>query len=165
MDFREGDPVMHWTYGLGQIVRLEERDLSGSKTLYYAVQVRDLTVWVPADGKTDSRLRHPTPESGFEQVLAILSSPGEPLPDDRNERRIRLLELVKDGRAESLCRIIRDLSVHQTIRPLNDNDQALLKQARTALLGEWGFVLSITPEQAEIELHRLLASRLLKMED
>ena len=158
MDFHEGDPVMHWTYGLGQIVRLEERALSGPKTLYYAVQVRDLTVWVPADGKLGSRLRSPTAESGFERRLAILSGPGEPLPDDRNERRTRLHELLKDGRAESLCQIIRDLSAYQKGRPLNDNDQTLLKQSRNALLEEWGFVLSITHAQAELELHRLLAS-------
>jgi RNA polymerase-interacting CarD/CdnL/TRCF family regulator len=34
MSFHEGDAVMHWTYGLGQIVRLEERELFGSKALY-----------------------------------------------------------------------------------------------------------------------------------
>ena len=31
MNFHEGDTVMHWTYGLGQIIKLEERDLYGSK--------------------------------------------------------------------------------------------------------------------------------------
>lgn len=34
MNFHEGDTVMHWTYGLGQIISLEERDLLGLKTLY-----------------------------------------------------------------------------------------------------------------------------------
>jgi RNA polymerase-interacting CarD/CdnL/TRCF family regulator len=85
MNFQEGDPVMHWVYGFGQVVQLEERDISGSRVLYYAVKVRDLTVWVPADGKLDSRLRAPTSQSKFKQLLAILSSPGESLPDDRHE--------------------------------------------------------------------------------
>jgi hypothetical protein len=39
-----------------------------------------------------------------------------------------------------------------------DNDQMILKQTRNILLGEWAFVLSITPAQAEHELHRLLTS-------
>ena len=155
MNFHEGDPVMHWTYGLGQIVRLEERALSGPKTLYYAVQVGDMTVWVPADEKLSSRLRSPTSESGFKKLLSILSSPSEPLPDDRHERRTHLLELLKDGHAESLCRIIRDLSAYPK---RNDNDQTILKQAQNTLLGEWGFVLSITHAQAAVEMHRLLAS-------
>src|SRR6266545_1607845 len=110
MNFNAGDTVMHWTYGIGQIVNLEERDLSGSKALYYAVQVRDLTVWVPADGKVGSRLRSPTPKSRFKRLLAFLSSPSEPLPEDRLERRTHLLELLKDGRPESRCQVIRDLS-------------------------------------------------------
>ncbi len=155
MNFHEGDTVMHWTYGLGQIIRLEERAVSGSKTLYYAVQVGDMTVWVPADENLGSRLRSPTSESGFKKLLAILSGPGEPLPIDRYERRTHLLELLKDGRAESLCKIIRDLSA-STKR--NDNDQSILRQAQNTLLGEWGFVLSITHAQASVEMHRLLAS-------
>lgn len=158
MEFHTGDTVMHWTYGLGQIVHLEVRDLSGSKTLYYAVQMQEMTVWVPVDGQLGNRLRLPTPESGFKQLHAILSSPGEPLPEDRLERRSRLLALHKDGRAESLCQIIRDLSAYQKKRSLNDNDRMLLKQSRNALLGEWGFVLSISRAQAEFELYRLLAS-------
>ena len=160
MNFHKGDTVMHWTHGIGQIVNLEERALSGSKTIYYVVQVRDMTVWVPADSKVGARLRAPTPKLRFERLLAILSSPSEPLPEDRLERKTHLLELLQDGRPESLCQVIRDLSAYQKqqVRPLNDNDRLTLKQARNTLLGEWGFVLSITHAQAEHELQRLLRS-------
>ncbi|HEX2995532.1 MAG TPA: CarD family transcriptional regulator [Anaerolineales bacterium] len=158
MNFHKGDTVMHWTYGIGQILNLEERAIEGSKTIYYVVQVRDMTVWVPADSKVKSRLRSPTPKLRFQRLLAILSSPSEPLPEDRLERKTRLLELLEDGRPESLCRVIRDLSAYQKqqVRPMNDNDQMILKQSRNTLLGEWGFVLSITHAQAEHELHHLL---------
>lgn len=165
MNFHTGDTVMHWTYGIGQIVNLEERSISGSKTLYYAVQVGDMTVWVPADKKLGSRLRTPSSKSHFQQLLAILSRPSEPLPEDRLERKTRLMELLQDGRPESLCQVIRDLTAYQKqqVRPLNDNDQMVLKQSRKTLLGEWGFVLSITPAQADHELHRLLTSEPLKI--
>lgn len=164
MNFHPGDMVMHWTYGIGQIVNLEERALAGSKAVYYVVQVRDMTVWVPADSKVGSRLRTPTSKSRFQHLLAILSRPSEPLPDDRLERKTRLLQLLQDGRPESLCQVIRDLTAYQKqqVRPLNDNDQMVLKQSRNTLLGEWGFVLSLTHAQAEHELHRLLTSVLLE---
>jgi RNA polymerase-interacting CarD/CdnL/TRCF family regulator len=165
MEFHAGDTVMHWTYGLGQIVRREERVLSGSKILYYAVQIQDMTVWVPMDDQLESRLRTPTPESGFKRMLAILSGPGNPLPEDRLERRSRLLVLLKDGRAESLCQIIRDLSAYQKTHRLNDNDKMLLKQSRNALVGEWEFVLSVSHAQAEFELYRLLASGPLEIKE
>lgn len=157
MNFHEGDTVMHWTYGLGQIIRLEERNLSGVKTLYYAVQIRDMTVWVPSDGELQHRLRALTSKSGFKELIAILSKPGEPLPDDRQERKAHLLGLFRDGRTQSLCHIIRGLHTYQKVRSLNDSDQNILKQARSSLMGEWGFVLSLTPAQAEHELHHWLA--------
>ena len=166
MNFYKGDMVMHWSHGIGQIVNLEERALAGSKAVYYVVQVRDMTVWVPADSKVGSRLRPPTPKGRFQRLLAILSSPSEPLPEDRLERKTHLLKLLQDGRPESLCQIIRDLSAYQKHlgKPMNDNDQMVLKQARNTLLGEWGFVLSITQAQAEHELYRLLTSESLEME-
>lgn len=160
MNFSDNEVVMHWAYGLGRIVHLEERDLFGSKSLYYAVQIGELTVWVPADDDLDTRLRPPMNESEFKRLLPILSSPGEALPDDRNERRLHLKKLLKDGRAETLFRIVRDLSAYQNVKPLNDNDQSLLKQVRAVLLGEWSFALSLTPLQAEREMRQLLSGTL-----
>ena len=157
MEFHEGDIVMHWTYGLGKVIQLEERNLSGENALYYAVQIGEITIWVPADEKIDSRLRRPTLETKFIQLLTILSGPGEALPIDRQERKLLLAEWLKNGRAESLCRVIRSLSTYRNLHPLNDSDQAFLKRSQNALLGEWGYALSVTPMQAEMELNRLLA--------
>lgn len=158
MDFHIGDTVVHWTYGLGHVIRLEERAVSGQNTLYYAVEVGDMTVWVPADDQLQKRLRPPTPGTKFKRLFAILSGPSRPLPEDRHERKLHMLELLRDGSAESLCRVIRDLSAYAQVRPLNDNDQAIMKRLQTALLSEWGFALSVAPQEAEQHLRRLLAS-------
>ena len=58
--YHRGDAVMHWTYGLGSVVRLETRELLGQKMLYYAIQVGDMTVWVPNDDQLPIRLRRPS---------------------------------------------------------------------------------------------------------
>jgi RNA polymerase-interacting CarD/CdnL/TRCF family regulator len=155
--FRKGDTVMHWTYGLGKIVRLENRQLLGHKTTYYAVQVGDMTVWVPADDQLDQRLRKPSSKAQLRKLRLLLSRSGVTLPIDRHERKTMLLEMLKDGRAESLCRVIRSLVSFSKTHPLNDNDQALLKRAQTALLAEWGHALDVTPQQAEVQLKRLLS--------
>lgn len=165
MNFHEGDTVMHWSYGLGQILRLEERDLSGSKTLYYEVRIQDLTVWVPSDNELEHRLRPPISKTGLDELFAILSNPGEPLPDDRQERKSRLMEYLRDGSTQSLCRIISGLYAYRKLRSLNENDKSILKQSRNALLGEWEFVLSMTPAQAEHELHHWLVSEPEKMKE
>ncbi len=158
MNFKIGDPVMHWNFGLGQVVGLEEQELSGKKTVYYAVKVRDLTVWVPEDENLTNRLRPPTSVAGFEHLFAILAGSRELLPTDRMQRKTRLLEQLSDGRAESLCRVVRDLSAYRQGKPFNESEQYLLKRAQNVLLDEWGFSLSISTFQAEAGLSRLLNS-------
>ncbi|MFH1183944.1 MAG: CarD family transcriptional regulator [Chloroflexota bacterium] len=156
--YRRGDAVMHWTYGLGTIVRLENRELLGQKTLYYAVQVGDMTVWVPNDDQLLIRLRRPSSKGQLRKLRTLLGRSGVTLPQDRHERKTLLMELLKDGRAESLCKVIRSLVVYGKNHPLNDNDQALLRRAQTALLAEWSHALSVTPAQAELQLRRLIGT-------
>lgn len=158
MELRAGDPVMHWTYGFGHVVGVEERVISDRKTVYYAISIRDMTVWVPDDDQLETRLRPPTSKSEFKKLFTILTGNSEPLPDDRQERKIWLVEKLKDGRAASLCRVLRDLTSFQQAHPLNDNDQNLMKRSRQALLGEWTHSLSVPPVEAETELRRLLES-------
>jgi RNA polymerase-interacting CarD/CdnL/TRCF family regulator len=156
MNIHKGDSVMHCTHGLGKVVQLEERELSGQATLYYAIQIGDMTVWVPADEMLETRLRLPTPASEFERLKGTLSDPGEPLPNDRRERKTLLLEWLKDGRTESLFRVVCSLSTYRQDHSLNLDEQTILKRTKNTLVSEWGHAMSVTPAQAEIELYRLL---------
>ena len=156
MNLHEGDSVIHSTHGLGKVVRLEERTLSGESLQYYAIQIGDMTIWVPADDMLESRLRFPTRPAEFKRLMGILSRPGEPLPADRRERKTLLLERLRDGRAESHFRVIRSLATYRQDHALNMDEQALMERSQHALVGEWGFAMSIPVAQAQFELHRLL---------
>lgn len=151
---------MHSIYGLGEVIKIEERTVYGPTLLYYAVQIGDLTIWVPEDERLDTRLRSPTRGEEFQHLLDILAGPGEFLPDDRHERKLLLAEWLKDGSAESLCRVIRGLTNYRQVRALNDNDQSLMKRVQHALISEWGYALSISTTQAESAMQHVLASNL-----
>ena len=157
MELHAGDHVIHWIYGFGEILRLEEKNLPGQASLYYVVQVKDLTVWVPADEELANRLRTPTPKDAFDPLFKILGSPGQTLSTDRLERRTHLLEELKNASPEANCRVIRDLCAHQQKYQLNEHDRLVLNRCRNSLLGEWTYSLSVTLEQAGRELDRLLS--------
>ena len=157
MKFDVGDSVVHCTYGLGKVVQKEERMLFGPNMWYYAVKIDDMMIWVPSDDRLETRLRPPTRGAEFPKLMDILAGPGEQLPSDRHERKLLLVEWLKDGRAASLCRVIRGLANFRQVRPLNDYDQVLMKRVQRALIGEWVYSLSVSAAQAEHELFRLLA--------
>src|SRR3990170_4303125 len=132
--YQVGDQVIHWAYGLGKIIQLDEKELSGHTRKYYVVQIRDLTIWVPVNESGEHCLRFLTPARDFKKLFGILTSSGEPLSDDRHERKTLLTERLKDGTLESICRVVRDLALHKQTKKMNDNDSSILDRARSFLL-------------------------------
>jgi CarD family transcriptional regulator len=154
--FQVGDQVIHWAYGLGEIIQLDEKELFGRTGKYYVVQMSDITLWVPLNETGERCLRYLTPAGDFQKLFGILASPGEPLSIDRLERKTQLTERLKDGTLESICGVVRDLAFHKRIKKMNDNDNSILARARSFLLDEWCMVLSVPVQQAEYELKELL---------
>jgi len=156
LSFQVGDQVIHWMYGLGKVIQLDEKVLSGRTGKYYVVQMSELTLWVPLNETGGHCLRFPTPARDFQKLFRILASPGEPLSSDRFMRKTQLTELLKDRTLESICRVIRDLVTYKRTKKINENDNSILAHARNFLLNEWSMVLSVPVQQAECELRNLL---------
>ena len=156
MDYQVGDKVIHWNYGLGEIVQMDEKFIHERQMLCYVVRTGDLTIWVMADEPGKSSIRPPTPGSDFENLFTILRSPGGSLPVDRYERKTHLIERMKDGKLASICSVIRDLAFYRREKKLNDYDKSTLERAESFLLTEWMYCLSVSRVQANGELMQLL---------
>lgn len=156
MPFAVGDKVIHWTHGLGEVVKIEERTFQGHRAQYYVVRTASLSVWIPTDEEQPSSLRLPAAPEEFEALFALLSSPAEALPEDRLERREALRERLKEGRLDSICRVIRDLTEFKRHAKLSDQEKVLLERATSSLLTEWAYALKIPLAQAQHRLSQLL---------
>ena len=154
--FQVGDQVIHWSHGLGEIIQLDEKSLSGRTRQYYVVQMSELTLWVPIDQTGDRNLRLPTPKKDFKSLFQILASSGKPLSPDRNESRLQVVERLKDHELASICRVIRDLTPHKRLKKMNENDNSTLERNRNFLINEWSVALSIPIQQAKHKLGKLL---------
>jgi len=154
--FQVGDQVVHWIHGIGKIIQLDRKGISGKITSYYVVQIRDLTLWVPISEEGEQCLRYPTPEEEFNGLFHLLSSPGEELSVDRFTRKNELTVLMKDRTIRSICRVIRDLTNFKLNHKVNESDNSILDRAKDALLSEWSMVLSVPVSHAEKELRKLL---------
>ncbi len=162
MDYHVGDRVVHSTYGLGEIIQLDEKLLMGRTKLYYVVQIRDLKIWVPVsedgeDGK--SSLRYLTPANEFENLFVILTSPAQPLPNDRYQRKTYLTDQLKNGKLDSVCQAVRDLTYFRRSKKFNEYDKAIMERAESFLVDEWAISLSVSVDQAKQALNRLLGKK------
>ena len=160
MDFQIGDQVVHCVYGLGQVLAIKEQVINDSDTLCYEIQIADFLIWVPSDENVDNRLRLPISAAGLKKLFPILSGPAEDLPSDRRQRNLQLREVLKDGKTESLCRVIRDLAAYKAAHASwNEYDNEMMRRVEKMLVREWSFILSIPTEKASEELHNLLSHK------
>lgn len=156
MSFKAGEWVVHCTHGLGQIVIIEKRSFGEENILYYQVKIGDLTIWVPENENLSKRLRAPTSQSEFDQLFMMLANPPEALPTDRRQRTQYLTEILQEGTAESLCKVIRDLSAIRRERTWSEYDKEIMRRVQKNLIGEWSFIFSIHPHDAEAKLQNIL---------
>jgi RNA polymerase-interacting CarD/CdnL/TRCF family regulator len=162
MQFQVGDTVVHYSYGPGVIIQIDQKIIGGSKTDCYVVKIDEMTLWVPLSRAETGSLRLPTPAARFADLLEILVSPGQMLSSDRLERRNHLVEQFNGGTLEAICLLVRDLTTLKRTGKMNDHDKAILERSQKFLLTEWAIVLSVPVYQAEQTLRQLLEETALK---
>jgi RNA polymerase-interacting CarD/CdnL/TRCF family regulator len=156
--FNAGDVVVHATYGIGHIVKLEEKRLFGEEArLYYELSTPKSTVWVPVGaGNHSPRLRPVTTKDELVRYRRLLQSRPTVLTKDYRQRNLELAERLKLGSFQALCEVVRDLTAHGWKRPLSDVDTGLLRRVRENLCLEWAAADGVSIAQAVQEIEDLL---------
>jgi CarD family transcriptional regulator len=157
MPFKAGEFIVHPTYGVGSILRLEEKRLGEDQPRwYYVVVVDKSTVWVPVDDNNGAGLRSVTPQQDLDRYRAILKGQPEVLERDHNKRRTLINDRVRRGSFLSLCEAVRDLSAQSWKRPLSEADLTLLQRLSHSLCREWAASANVPLPVATAEVQALL---------
>jgi RNA polymerase-interacting CarD/CdnL/TRCF family regulator len=164
MAFKIGDYVVHPQYGVGQVVKLEEREFEpGVMRQYYEISIPGgSTVWVPLDLPT-SGLRKLTVRSEIVRCRKILESHPSPLTEDSRSRQSDLATRLKQGTITVHCEVVRDLYAYGEHKSLNGTIAAFFRSTQDVLCQEWAMVEGITLSEAGHEIGFLLEKSRLSM--
>ena len=157
MQFKVGDLVVHPVYGIGQVVKVEEKRFSEAGTcLYYQVTLPKRSVWIPVEAQVTFGLRLVTTKSDLDQYRTLLKS--RPIPLDKNHRRrhLELASRLKKGSFQVVCEVVRDLTAWGWRKPLSPTDTALMQKARESLCQEWAMAAGVSIAEAIKEVEALL---------
>ena len=157
MEFRTGDDVVHPNYGVGNITRLEERELAASgMRWYYVLAIGTATVWMPMQADGSTTLRAVTRQQDLEQYRSILSGQPVVLNRDYKKRHLDLIERLAHNSFQVVCEIVRDLSALGWNRPMGETDATLLKKVQDNLWREWAAATGQSDQEAIQEVEALL---------
>jgi len=157
MGFISGDDVVHPNYGVGNIVRLEERQLAEVETRqYYVLAFGKTTVWLPVQAGAASPLRRVTAPRDLDRYRTLLKSRPAALDRDYKKRRLDLNEQLAHGSFQVVCEVVRDLTALGWNKPMNELDASMLKKVRANLWQEWATSTGQALPEAITEVNALL---------
>lgn len=157
MIFEVGDRVVHPQHGVGEVVKVEDREFeSGVTRRYYEVSMPGgSTVWVPVDLETVG-LRKPAAKSEIAQCRKILISRPVPLSDDSRVRQANLAARLKQGTVSTFCEVVRDLHAYGEHKSLYGTIAGFYRVTKDVLCQEWAIVEKVTLFEAVYEIDSLL---------
>ena len=165
MKLEIGDRVVHPQYGVGHVVKLEEREFEpGVMRRYYEISIPGSTLWVPLDQPTFG-LRKLAVRSEIDRCRQVLSSRPLPLTEDSRLRQSDLSARLKAGTIVAHCEVVRDLSAYGAHKPISGAIAAFLRVAQDVLCQEWAAVEDVPLADAAAEIGVLLEkSKLILLE-
>ena len=155
--FEIGDRVVHPQHGVGEIVKLEDREFErGDRRKYYEIHIPDgSTLWVPVD-LSNSGLRRLAHKSELARCREILKANPSPLIEDGRVRHSTLVAHLKQGTIAAQCEVVRDLSAFVAHKPTYGTITAFLEGMLRVLCQEWAIVEGIPISEATSEIHSFL---------
>jgi len=157
MVFSSGDIAVHPTHGVGNILRLEEKELGGNERhKFYLLAIGSSMVWVPiaADGSTT--LRAVTAKQDLEQYRKLLKSRPTTLDREHKQWRLDTTTRLTGGSFKVLCEVVRDLTSLGWYRTIGEMDAGMLQKVRNNLRREWAAAAGLSLQEAILEVDALL---------
>jgi CarD family transcriptional regulator len=158
--FDIGERVVHPQHGVGQIIKLEDKEFErGKSRRYYEIDIPGgSTVWVPVD-QSNSGLRRLASKKDLDQCREILKAHPLPLTEDGRVRQSALVAHLRLGTIVAQCEVVRDLSAFVAHKPAYGTIPAFLDAALQVLCQEWSIVEEIPIPEALSEITSLLVKK------
>ena len=155
--FNIGERVVHPQYGVGEIVKLEDKEFEpGRPHKYYEISIPGgSTIWVQVDNP-NSGLRHLATRSEIADCRKTLAAKPIPLTEDGRVRQSELVARLKQGTIAVQSEVVRDLSAHLAHKPPYGTNPEFLAAIQRALCQEWAIVEGILISEATNEINSLL---------
>lgn len=154
--YSNGDWLVHPSYGIGQVKKIEKKRIEGRKIKFYRVEGEHSTYWLPVEELEGSRVRRLASRRQFRKAIELLKSAPREMDPDHTKRRSRIKDVMTTGSLRSVVRAIRDLSARNTEKRLSDTERRSLEQFIDGLVEEWAIAEGIEAHAARSELKDML---------
>jgi RNA polymerase-interacting CarD/CdnL/TRCF family regulator len=155
--YSEGEWLVHSVFGIGQIMGIEAKNISGANIDYFRIQTFNSTYWVPVNRVDSEKMRPVATLEEFARAIAILQRPPKAMSADHKVRKTHMERVQNQNMPEEMARLMRDLRARQRdkgVYHLDENNA--IRTLKQRLADEWSVISGETIENATSRLDALL---------
>ncbi len=149
--FKVKDLAVYPGHGVGQIERMEDREIAGSRMRFFILRIlkSEMTVMIPVDNVTTVGLRKVIGSEQVNRVFKILKEREISVDTQTWNRRYREYnDKIKTGSAFQIAEVLRDLCIMKIEKDLSFGERKMLDEARSLLVQE--LALAKKKDEADI---------------
>jgi RNA polymerase-interacting CarD/CdnL/TRCF family regulator len=160
VEYGQGDWIVHSRYGIGQIIDIDVKDISGEKNHYFRIKSANSLFWIPVDQMDNKVIRPLSSPQEIEEAIVILQKSPKKMNSSYKIRQSRIREIRIQNKPSGIAGIMRDLKARQRDKViLNQSERSALNTFIDAFAREWALVKNIQFETAQTQLEGLLSRR------
>ncbi|MCJ7701042.1 MAG: hypothetical protein MUO62_05625 [Anaerolineales bacterium] len=152
-----GENIVHAHYGVGEIIRIEDKELFGKTTTYYVVKTNDSTFWLPIE-KADNERTRPivSAETIQDQVIEVLEAGPQEMASHYKTRRKRIEDVIINGGIVPIAELVRDLYYRKTTDSLTTIESRSYDRLKKRLITEWAKSVGTTTRTVNTKIQKIL---------
>ncbi len=156
--FKVGDNAVYPGHGVGKVLAVEAKEISGKKLEFYTIQILDsgMKIMIPKDNVDSVGLRPIISKTEAGRVIEILKETNVKIDTQTWNRRYReYMEKIKTGSVYEIAEVLRDLFLLKVDKELSFGERKMLDTARGLLLKELSLATSREELAAEDEVRAI----------
>lgn len=155
--FLPGEWVVQRQHGPGQVKGSRVMKIGGQENLYYEIETRASTLWLPEEQMNDEWLRPLASQEEFDEALAVLRSVPQPLGNNSYKRRGHIMTISAGDMPAVVATLLRDMWARRMAKKsLSMVEENILRHLTECFLTEWSLLTGLELDAAEREFDALL---------
>jgi CarD family transcriptional regulator len=153
--FKVGDKAVYPAQGVAEVIRIEEKDIAGSRQQFYVLRILDTDrkIMVPVANAGAVGLRQVISEQEIREIFDILRERTIAFDNQTWNRRYRgFMEKIKSGSLFEVAEVFRDLYRLKGMKPLSFGERRMLDTARGLIVQELSVARAADTQKVEQEL-------------
>ena len=159
--FKVGDKAVYPAQGVAEVIRIEEKDIAGSRQKFYVLRILDTDrkIMVPVANAGAVGLREVINEQEIREIFDILRERTINFDKQTWNRRYRSFRAkIQTGSIYDVAEVMRDLYRLKTDKQLSFGERAMLDMARTLIVKEIAISRGQTEDAVKTEIEQIFVN-------